>query len=151
MTTTYDALASYTPGATATYTRPVRDADVALFALITGDPQPLHLDQHYASATRFGRRVLPTALISGIIEAALASTIPGMPGIVQHQTLEYPARAYVEDEITVTITLLATNAAAATVECGIIATNQDGTLVARGATCLAIESELVPPGAENDA
>jgi len=149
MTSTYDALASYTPGATATYTRPLRDADVALFALITGDQHPLHLDQQYASDTRFGRRVIPTALISGIVEVALATTIPGMQGMVRHQTLEYPALAFIDDEITVTITVLATNAATATICCGIAATNQDGALVARGETCLAIEH--LPAVTEDDA
>jgi acyl dehydratase len=128
--------------------------DVALFALITGDQHPLHLDQHYAAATRFGRRVVPAALISGIVEAALVATIPGFidgrsaedteiedteTGLVRHQTLEYPAPAFVDDEIMVTITVLATDPASATIRCGIAATTQEGTLVARGETCLTIE------------
>jgi 3-hydroxybutyryl-CoA dehydratase len=150
MTSTYEALSARTPGETATYTRQVTDADVALFALITGDQHPLHLNQHYAAGTRFAQRIIPTTLIAGIVEAALATTIPGMCGVVQRQQLEFPALAYVDDAITVTITVLGVEATQAHMCCGINASNQNGETVARGEMRLAIE-DLPAVGEDDDA
>ena len=131
-------LASLVPGQVATYSRTIRDADVALFALITGDQHPLHLDQHYAATTHFGRRVVPVTLISGVIEAALAATIPGMQGMVRCQSLEYPAPLFVDEAITVTIEHCGTNVVEARIMCHVTATSEAGVVVASGDTYLTI-------------
>ncbi len=126
-------------GQTATVARTISDADVALFALITGDHHPLHLDAHYARATHFGHRIVPTALVSGIIEAALAATIPGRYAIVCQQTLAFAVPMPVEDTLTITITLSALDPAAARARCQVSATRDDGAEVARGEVTLRIE------------
>ena len=142
-----EELAELVPGQLATYSRTIKDADIALFALITGDAHPLHLDQHYAATTAFGRRVVPVTLISGVIEAALAITIPGMQGMVRCQSLEYPAPLFVDETITVVIEHCFTNTADARIECKVTATSAAGVVVARGTTHLTI-ANLPPPLAE---
>jgi 3-hydroxybutyryl-CoA dehydratase len=139
MTSITDTFARYTPGATAEYIRTVSDADVALFALITGDQHPLHLSQEYAARTRFARRIVPAALISGVVEAALAAHVPGWRGLVECLSLEYPTLAFVEDVITVAVTVIATDVTTARLCCAILATRADGAVVARGETYLHIE------------
>jgi 3-hydroxybutyryl-CoA dehydratase len=139
MSSSIDTFARYTPGVTAEYVRTVSDADVALFALITGDQHPLHLSQEYAARTRFARRVVPVALISGVVEAALAAHLPGRHGLVECLALEYPALVFVDEAITVAVTVLTTDATTARLCCAILATRADGTVVARGETRLRIE------------
>lgn len=138
MTSNHEGWASLEAGHSASTTHAVRDADVALFALITGDQHPLHLDQHYAATTFFGQRIAPTGLITGIIEAALVATLPGMQGLVRCQSLEYPAPLYVDDELTVTIVLRCIDRDHAQVTCSITATNQAGAIVAVGDAALTI-------------
>jgi acyl dehydratase len=136
MSDTYEAPSEATPGATGTYTRVITDADVALFALITGDQHPLHLDQNYALATSYGRRVVPPTLIGGIIEAALTAILPGTPKMLHCQSLEYPQPLFVESTLTVTIAIMPEPDATARIHCRISATDQDGVVVAIGATTL---------------
>ena len=138
-----DELAALVPGQMATYSRTIKDADVALFALITGDPHPLHLDQHYAATTHFGNRVVPVTLISGVIEAALAATIPGIQGMVRCQSLEYPAPLFIDETITVTVEHCLTSVTDGRMVCHVIATSAAGVVVARGKTHLTIEN--LPP------
>lgn len=140
MTSSLDTFATYTPGVTAEYIRTVSDADVALFALITGDQHPLHLSQEYAARTHFARRVVPIALISGVVEAALAAQGPGRRGLVECLSLEYPATAFVDEAITVAVTVVDADPAAARICCAITATRPDGMVVACGETRLHIEA-----------
>jgi len=126
-------------GQVAMVARTISDADVALFALITGDHHPLHLDAHYASATHFGQRIVPAALVSGIIEAALAATIPGRYAIICEQSLAFVVPMLVEDTLTITITLTALDRAVDHAHCRVVATRDDGAEVVSGTVTLQIE------------
>lgn len=88
-----------------TATRSITDADVALFALITGDQQPLHLDADYAETTHFAQRIVPVSLICGLIEATLATALPTGNALVQRQMLTFPHPAFIDDELAVVLTL----------------------------------------------
>lgn len=135
-------------GQTASYTRFVSDADVALFALVTGDEHPLHLDVNYAAITHFTRRIVPTMLLNGIIEAACSKTIPGIRGIFSRQSLTFPAPAYVDDEITVAITVTSIAFDVRSMACQVIAHRSDGTIAISGETEFAIED--LPPFVDMD-
>jgi 3-hydroxybutyryl-CoA dehydratase len=135
-------------GQTASYSRFVSDADVALFALVTGDEHPLHLDVSYAAATHFARRIVPTMLLNGIIEAACAKTIPGIRGIFSSQALTFPAPAYIDDEITVAITVTSVTHDARQMVCQVVANRSDGTIAVSGETNFAIED--LPPFVAGD-
>jgi 3-hydroxybutyryl-CoA dehydratase len=126
-------------GQTTTVSRMISDADVALFALITGDHHPLHLDTHYATGTRYGHRIVPAALVSGIIEAALATAIDGTYGVINDHTLVFAAPMPVEDTLCITITLTSLDREAARAHCQVVATRDDGTEVVRGKVTLSIE------------
>lgn len=59
------------------FSKTITEADVDRFAAASGDTNPLHLDEEFASETRFGDRIAHGALVSGLISAALAR-LPGM-------------------------------------------------------------------------
>ena len=58
-------------GSTASVTRVLTDDVVRQFALLSGDTQPLHLDEEYAKETRFGQRIAHGALLVGMVSAVL--------------------------------------------------------------------------------
>ncbi len=135
-------------GQTDRYVRVISDADVALFALVTGDEHPLHLNMDYAATTQFQQRIIPVALLNGLIEAACAKTLPGYRGIVQRQTVEYPMPAFVDDEITVEITVTHVHSDAGCITCHIAVQRGDGVAVACGdAEFLLVD---LPPLPEDD-
>lgn len=58
------------PGQVAQVTNTVSQTDIDAFAALSGDDHPLHADEHYATTTRFGRRIAHGALLMGYMSAA---------------------------------------------------------------------------------
>lgn len=69
------------------FSKELSDEDVRQFAAISGDTNPLHLDDDFAEKTRFGGRIVHGTLVGGLISAALAR----VPGLVVYlsQDLEF--------------------------------------------------------------
>jgi 3-hydroxybutyryl-CoA dehydratase len=76
---------------------------ILLFADLTGDTNPVHLDDDYAAGTRFGRRIAHGMIAAGLISAALANDLPGPGTIYLSQTLQFKAPVYPGDTITTTV------------------------------------------------
>ena len=70
-----------TVGQKATRTQTITDEMLRTFAALTGDSNPVHLDDAFAATTRFGRRIAHGMLAASLISAALANDLPG-PGTV---------------------------------------------------------------------
>ena len=119
-------------GFATTYTRTVTDADVALFALVTGDQNPLHLDADYAATTHYGRRTVPAMLIGGLVEAALVAALPGVTGVACKESLTFPGPAFIDEPITVTLTVQCLSADGHLVTCAVEAADPQGKPVATG-------------------
>lgn len=81
-----------------TFSKRISEADVRTFAAISGDTNRLHLDDEYAEATRFGRRIVHGTLIGGLISAALAR-LPGVT-IYISQDLTFLGPIDIGDELT---------------------------------------------------
>jgi 3-hydroxybutyryl-CoA dehydratase len=135
-------------GQTVTLTVAITDADVALFALITKDHHPLHLDASYAEKTHFGQRIVPTSLISGVIEAALAETLPHTLAMVRSQELDLIAPLPVDATVMVAITLLTFSPEEQCARCAVVVARDDGTEIARAQVRLSLED--LPPLAEDE-
>ena len=80
------------------FTKTITDEDVKSFAAASGDTNPLHLDDEYASTTRFRGRIAHGTLVGGLISAALAR----LPGLVVYlsQDLEFHNPVRIGDRIT---------------------------------------------------
>lgn len=133
----YDELAV---GQSATYTRQVTDGDVMSFAKITGDFNPVHVDEDAAARSRFGGRIAHGMLSGGLVSAAIANQLPGPGAIYLAQTMKFTAPVRLDDTITVTLTvteLLSKNR----VRLNTVCRNQNGEMVLDGeATILMDES-----------
>lgn len=128
---------------TFTATRTITDADVALFALITGDQQPLHLDVDYAETTRFAQRIVPVSLIAGLVEATLATALPAGNALVQRQMLAFPHPALIDEDLVVTLTVQAHPLAGYSC-CAVKVTRPTGEVVATGEVEAALEAVAFP-------
>lgn len=85
--------ASYTVGEEAEYSKTVTDADVTLFAGLSGDINPLHLDEEYGRRTRFGTRVAHGALTASYVAASLTQlTGPGCVWVSHNLRFTAPVR-----------------------------------------------------------
>lgn len=91
---------SLQPGDSASRTTTVTDEMVRLFAFLTGDGNPVHLDDAYAAGTRFGRRIAHGMIAAGLISATLANDLPGPGTVYLSQTLQFKAPVYPGDSIT---------------------------------------------------
>ncbi len=84
-------------GDTVTFEKTLSDEDVREFAHLSGDTNRLHLDDEFASKTRFEGRIVHGTLISGLISAALAR-LPGLTVYIS-QDLEFLSPVKIDDRI----------------------------------------------------
>jgi len=94
-------------GERASLTKTVSDADVATFAELIGDSNPLHVDEEYARRSRFGRRIAHGMFTGGLISAVLGNKLPGVGAIYLSQQIEFLAPVYIGDTITATVEVTA--------------------------------------------
>ena len=119
-------------GQTATYSSTIGDTEVQLFAAVSGDVNPLHLDQAYAETTPFGERIAHGMLTGGLISAAIAMELPGPGTVYRSQSLKFRAPVKLGDTLTVRleVTDKQDRGPAVTLDCKVY--NQHDKLVASG-------------------
>jgi acyl dehydratase len=126
------------PGQTASRVKTITAEDIEGFARVSGDTNPLHLDEAYAATTPFGRRIAHGMLTASLISAVLANDLPGAGSIYLGQTLKFTAPVFIGDTITATVTVTAFRAEKRIATFRTTCTNQDGKFVLEGeATVLA--------------
>jgi 3-hydroxybutyryl-CoA dehydratase len=120
-------------GDTAEFTKTVSDDDIRAFARVTGDNQPLHLDDAYAAKTRFKKRLAHGMLSAGFVSAALGTKLaPNATVIYLSQSLRFRAPVYSGDTITARLEVTAVDPEKRFVTCKTECVNQDGQTVLSG-------------------
>ena len=92
-------------GDSASRTKAITDADIRAFAALSGDENPLHVDEDFAAITPFKRRIAHGMLSASLISAVLANDLPGQGSIYLGQTLKFVAPVFIGDEITARVTV----------------------------------------------
>lgn len=111
----------------------ITDDDVAGFARITGDAQPLHLDDGFAARTRFGRRVAHGMLSAGLVSAVLGTRIaPGWLVVYLSQQLRFRRPVFPGDSVTAVAEVTGVDAEKRIVTLRTDCVNQDGETVVQG-------------------
>lgn len=126
-------------GQSAWFRKTVSESDVYLYAGITGDMNPAHIDEVYAAETRFGGRIAHGLLTAGFISAVMATRLPGPGTIYLGQTLKFTAPVRMGDTIKAEVTVQELNTEKNIAKMKTTCTNQDGTLVLEG------EATVMPP------
>ena len=99
------------PGMSASIAKTVTEADIILFAGISTDVNPAHIDEEYSKGTMFGGRIAHGMLSAGFISAVLANKLPGPGTIYLSQTLKFKAPVRPGDTVTATVTVKEVNVA----------------------------------------
>lgn len=86
-------------------TNTVTKEDVHLFAQVTGDSNPVHLDDDYAATTSFGKTIAHGMLTAGFISAAIGTKLPGPGCIYLEQSLKFRAPVFIGDTVTTRLTI----------------------------------------------
>jgi 3-hydroxybutyryl-CoA dehydratase len=94
-------------GQRASLTRVISDDDIEAYAKLTGDHNPLHVDEAFAVRSRFGRRVAHGLLSAGLISALLGTRLPGPGAIYLQQTFRFVRPVYPGDTVTATVEVTA--------------------------------------------
>ena len=92
-------------GQSESLTHQVSMADIAAFADISGDHNPVHVDKTYGEASRFGGNIAHGIYTAGLISALLGMRLPGPGAIYLSQSLKFMAPVRPGDELTVSITI----------------------------------------------
>ncbi|XP_061584321.1 ribonuclease P protein subunit p14 isoform X1 [Cololabis saira] len=87
-------------GQRAALSRTFSPRDLELFAALTGDANPLHLDAAYAARTAFDSPIVPGVLLTGLMAALLGTRLPGPGTVLLHQEIRFPAPLYPGEEVT---------------------------------------------------
>ena len=87
-------------GDTAEFTKTVSEADIYMYAGVTGDANPAHIDEVYASNTFFKTRIAHGMLLAGFISTVLGNRLPGNGTIYMKQELEFLAPVRIGDTVT---------------------------------------------------
>lgn len=121
-----------TVGASAEYAKTVTDADVMAFAEVTGDFNPVHVDEEAAARSSFGGRIAHGMLAAGLISAVLAMKLPGPGTIYLGQTLRFTRPVRIGDTVTARVEVLEVNAPKRRVRLATTCRNQHGEKVLDG-------------------
>lgn len=121
-----------TPGDRTSRIKIISDDVIRAFAELTGDTNPVHLDDAYAADTRFGRRIAHGMIAAGLISAALANDLPGPGTVYLGQTLQFKAPVFPGDTVTATIEVKSVRTDKPIAVLSTFCTNQDNVIVLEG-------------------
>ncbi|MFU2487870.1 MaoC family dehydratase [Thauera sp. WH-1] len=94
-----------TVGMSASVSRTVSEADILMFAGVSGDTNPVHLDQEFATSTMFGGRIAHGMLSAGLISAVFGTRLPGPGCIYLSQNLKFKAPVKIGDTVVARVTV----------------------------------------------
>lgn len=92
-------------GQRASYAKTITEADVVLFAGISGDDNPVHINAEYAAGTMFKERIVHGMFSAALISAVLGTRLPGPGAIYVDQQLSFKAPVHIGDTVTATATV----------------------------------------------
>ena len=135
-------------GQSAEWAKTVTEADVVLYAGVTGDFNPAHVNEVEAKRSRFGGRIAHGMLSAGFISAAIAMRLPGPGTIYLAQTLRFVRPVRVGDTVTARVEVAELFATKRRARLTTVCRNQAGEVVIDGeATVMLPNEEAEPPPA----
>jgi 3-hydroxybutyryl-CoA dehydratase len=90
-------------GMEASYAKKITDQDVAAFADLSGDINPVHLSDDFAAGTIFKRRIAHGFLTGSLFSTVLGTKLPGPGCIYLSQSMKFRAPVYIGDEVVATL------------------------------------------------
>jgi 3-hydroxybutyryl-CoA dehydratase len=123
-------------GMTASYAKTVTEADVILFAGISGDNNPVHVNEEFATQTRFKGRIVHGMFSAGLISCVAGTRLPGPGAVYVDQSLRFKAPVRIGDTVTAVCTIREINQERARVVMDTVCTVKGKVVVEGSATFL---------------
>jgi 3-hydroxybutyryl-CoA dehydratase len=130
-------------GDRAEFTKTISESDIYLYAGLTGDLNPAHINEAYAETTFFKTRIAHGMLIAGFISTVLGTKLPGPGNIYISQEVNFLAPVHIGDTITAQVELLEIMVEKKQARFKTLCVNQEGTTVLDG------EAIVSPPRMPN--
>ena len=123
------------------FSKTVTDSDIYLFAGITGDLNPAHINEAYAQGTFFKTRIAHGILSAGFVSAVIGTRLPGPGTVYMRQTLNFLAPVRIGDTVTAIVSVIEKLEEKKRVRLATTCVNQNGVTVLEG------EALVSPPRA----
>lgn len=130
-------------GQYALLTKTITDADVHIFAGVTGDMNPVHLDELYASCSIFQQRIAHGGLVAGLFSTVLGTILPGLGTIYLRQDSKFVKPVFIGDTVSIKVEVTHIDVTKNRATLKTTAMNQKDQEVVIG------EAEVMPPKKEN--
>jgi len=123
---------TFVPGQSARRSATFTAADVAAYAALTGDRNPLHFDAEFTSRTRFGRLLVQGGLTTGVLHALVAMDLPGPGTVFISQNWRFTGPVFIGDTVTAEVTVRSVHATKPVVQLDVRVTRDGGESVLEG-------------------
>lgn len=100
----------------------ISENDIARFAELSGDYNPLHVEDAYAGTTSFGKRVVHGMFISSLISQLVGMRLPGKYALLMREFMEFKKPAFIDDTVVVTGVIIARSEATRIIELALAVT-----------------------------
>lgn len=121
-------------GQRASFSKTITEADLGHFVAITGDVNPLHVDEPFAQGTFFGGRIAHGMLSASLLSTLVGMHLPGIGAIYRSQSLEFLRAVHPGDTLTAWLEVEAVDASAERIDLRAWIDNQHGERVIQGHT-----------------
>ncbi len=129
-------------GASFSRSHTVTDKDVEDFSQLSGDRNPLHVDEAFAAQTRFKRRIAHGMYSAALISSVLGNDLPGTGCVYMGQTLKFHLPVYIGDTITTQVVVTALREDKRIVTLSTTCVNQQGDTVVSGEATMKVLEDL---------
>ncbi|SHI81617.1 MaoC family dehydratase [Desulfofundulus thermosubterraneus] len=129
-------------GDVARFSKTITESDIYLFAGITGDLNPVHINVEFARKTIFGRQVAHGMLTAGLISAVIGMKLPGPGTVYLGQTLKFCLPVFPGDTITAEVEVIEKIAAKNRLRLRTTCFNQEGKAVVEGEALVMVGKEV---------
>ena len=119
-------------GDKAEFTKTISETDIYLYAGITGDFNPVHINKEYSKTTIFKERVAHGMLSAGLISTVLGNQLPGPGAIYLSQVLNFVAPVKIGDTVTAEVEVIGKDLQRRIVRLKTVCRNQEGVPVING-------------------
>ncbi|MEA3467614.1 MAG: MaoC family dehydratase [Thermodesulfobacteriota bacterium] len=99
-------------GMNTSYSQTITDADIKTFAGISGDHNPVHMSDEYASESRFGKRIAHGLISASFFSALFGTQLPGPGCVYASQNLQFKRAVYIGDTVVATVTVTSVDVSA---------------------------------------
>lgn len=131
-------------GDKASFSKTITDADVTIFAGLTGDFNPVHIDSVYAKNTIFKNRIAHGMLGGSLVSTVLGTRLPGPGTIFMEQNLKFKMPVYIGDTLTVEVIFKEVlNSKKGVIKLENQISNQEGSIVTEGYSIVKVPLQLI--------